>query len=124
MLVDLLGRQEHEFPNSRGTSKVTWLVIMFASWIVALPLIAAVAYYFMVFKQVKRSTVQRAGAAGAAGDAASRQQAPDAPAVASVPAAWHPDPIGRHELRYWDGSRWSQHVSDAGVQSTDPLQTP
>ncbi|MDQ6526688.1 AIM24 family protein [Nocardioides sp. LHD-245] len=36
-------------------------------------------------------------------------------------AAWHPDPTGRHELRYWDGSQWTDHVSDQGVQSTSPL---
>ncbi len=36
-------------------------------------------------------------------------------------AAWHPDPTGRHELRYWDGSQWTDHVSDNGVQSTSPL---
>ncbi|GAA1503250.1 AIM24 family protein [Nocardioides humi] len=36
-------------------------------------------------------------------------------------AAWHPDPTGRHELRYWDGAQWTDHVSDQGVQSTSPL---
>ncbi|HWJ08256.1 MAG TPA: AIM24 family protein [Nocardioides sp.] len=36
-------------------------------------------------------------------------------------AAWHPDPTGRHELRYWDGSQWTEHVSDHGVQSTSPV---
>jgi len=39
----------------------------------------------------------------------------------SNPAAWHPDPLKRHELRYWDGERWTEHVSDAQVVSTDPL---
>lgn len=39
-------------------------------------------------------------------------------------AAWHPDPTGQHELRYWDGSQWTEHVSDGGVVSTDPLQPP
>ncbi len=39
-------------------------------------------------------------------------------------AAWHPDPTGRHELRYWDGTQWSEHVSDGGVQSTSPLTPP
>jgi uncharacterized protein YxjI len=35
------------------------------------------------------------------------------------PAAWHPDPTGRHQLRYWDGQDWSEHVSDHGVQAID-----
>lgn len=39
----------------------------------------------------------------------------------SSPAAWHADPTGRHEHRYWDGERWTDHVANAGVASTDPL---
>jgi len=39
----------------------------------------------------------------------------------SSPAAWHADPTGRHDHRYWDGERWTEHVADAGVASTDPL---
>ena len=35
------------------------------------------------------------------------------------PAAWHPDPTGRHQLRYWDGQDWTEHVSDHGVQAID-----
>jgi len=34
---------------------------------------------------------------------------------------WHNDPLGRHESRYWDGTQWTEHVSDGGVQSTDPV---
>lgn len=32
---------------------------------------------------------------------------------------WQPDPTGRFEHRYWDGSQWTDNVSDAGVASTD-----
>ncbi len=32
---------------------------------------------------------------------------------------WYPDPYGRHELRYFDGSQWTEHVSSHGRQSTD-----
>jgi TM2 domain-containing membrane protein YozV len=37
------------------------------------------------------------------------------------PAGWHPDPRGRHEHRYWDGTQWTDHVADAGVMATDPV---
>ena len=39
---------------------------------------------------------------------------------ASAPG-WLPDPSGRHEYRYWDGTTWTDDVSDNGVTSTDPL---
>ena len=29
---------------------------------------------------------------------------------------WQPDPTGRHDHRYWDGSRWTDDVADAGVE--------
>ena len=38
-----------------------------------------------------------------------------------TPADWYPDPGGTHEFRYWDGSQWTDHVSDHGRQSSDPL---
>jgi len=37
------------------------------------------------------------------------------------PQEWLPDPEGRHELRWWDGTQWTEHVSDKGQQGTDPL---
>ena len=42
------------------------------------------------------------------------------PSTPAVPAGWYADPAGRFELRYWDGSAWTEHVSRAGQQYTDP----
>jgi hypothetical protein len=39
-------------------------------------------------------------------------------------ANWLPDPSGAHELRYWNGTAWSEHVSDAGRTAQDPLTVP
>jgi hypothetical protein len=39
---------------------------------------------------------------------------------AVAPAAWYPDPSKRYELRYWNGTAWTEHVSRAGQQFTDP----
>ncbi len=36
-------------------------------------------------------------------------------------ADWYPDPAGRHQHRYWDGTAWTEHVSDHGRQSVDPI---
>lgn len=37
-----------------------------------------------------------------------------------APANWYPDPFGRYERRYWDGSQWTEHVGSAGRQTIDP----
>jgi hypothetical protein len=58
-----------------------------------------------------------AASTGAATAAAATPAAASAPAV---PAGWYADPAGRFELRYWDGSTWTEHVSRAGQQFTDP----
>lgn len=34
---------------------------------------------------------------------------------------WQPDPTARHEYRYWDGSQWTDDVSDGGVTSVDAV---
>jgi hypothetical protein len=34
---------------------------------------------------------------------------------------WYPDPEGRHELRFWTGAQWTEHVCDDYVHTTDPL---
>ena len=37
-------------------------------------------------------------------------------------ANWYPDPMGRHEYRYYDGTNWTEHVTSHGRQSIDPLE--
>jgi hypothetical protein len=32
---------------------------------------------------------------------------------------WIADPTKRHELRWWNGARWTEHVCDAGVVAED-----
>lgn len=41
-------------------------------------------------------------------------------AAPAVPADWYPDPSRRYEYRYWDGSKWTDNVSRAGVTYKDP----
>lgn len=36
-------------------------------------------------------------------------------------ASWQTDPTGRHQVRWWDGQNWTDHVADNGVTATDPL---
>ncbi|MEX0705341.1 MAG: DUF2510 domain-containing protein [Nitriliruptoraceae bacterium] len=39
----------------------------------------------------------------------------------SIPPDWYLDPTNRHERRYWDGSRWTDHVRDGSATATDPV---
>lgn len=41
--------------------------------------------------------------------------------TATAPAGWFADPTGRHQLRYWDASQWTHHVSDNGTVGSDPV---
>ncbi len=43
---------------------------------------------------------------------------PPAPPTSAL-RAWLPDPTGRNELRYFDGSGWTEHVANTGVISVD-----
>ncbi len=40
------------------------------------------------------------------------------------PPAWHPDPSGRYQYRWWDGTQWTSQVAADGQQmiDTDPDQ--
>ncbi|MEY4031489.1 MAG: hypothetical protein RL573_400 [Actinomycetota bacterium] len=55
-----------------------------------------------------------------AGFAAAQTQPQSGGAVPSVPANWYKDPSGRFEMRYWNGTEWTEHVATAGKQSVDP----
>jgi hypothetical protein len=39
-------------------------------------------------------------------------------------AGWQPDPTGRHQYRYYNGSTWTVQVSDNGQQATDAVGLP
>ncbi len=40
------------------------------------------------------------------------------------PAGWHPDPVGRYEYRYYNGSQWTADVSVRGQRFVDPAGVP
>src|SRR4051812_8183553 len=66
------------------------------------------------------ATTSSAAATPAAAAATPAATAAAAPSAAAAPAGWYADPSSRYELRYWDGSQWTEHVSRAGQQFTDP----
>jgi hypothetical protein len=38
-------------------------------------------------------------------------------------SGWFNDPVKRHVYRYWDGTHWTDQVSDRGDVTVDPLDT-
>jgi hypothetical protein len=59
---------------------------------------------------------------GTGADAMAASPAIPAPPTVRVPAGWLADPMGEHELRYWDGAGWTSHVHDYAVSA--PLEAP
>lgn len=47
-----------------------------------------------------------------------------APQPPGTPAAWYPDPSGRHDHRWFNGSSWTADVADGGNRGFDPLVGP
>ncbi len=60
------------------------------------------------------------GMQSAASETTASTEPSSASSSAAAPAGWYADPSGRFELRYWNGDKWTEHVSRAGQQSTDP----
>jgi hypothetical protein len=84
-----------------------WLIAILVGWIVGAGWIVALVYLSRVDPPARRL----AGASSS----------PPGLLPPAQPAAWHADPTGRFDQRYWDGRRWTEHVSRGGVPTTDPL---
>jgi len=101
-LVDCIRKPEIVY-RVAGTEKVTWvLIVALAGWI------GGLIYWFS-----QRSRLQEIEQSGAAAYAPT-YVAPYPGYAAGPPAtppAWYPDPQGPG-LRWWDGHRWTSHVSD------------
>lgn len=40
--------------------------------------------------------------------------------MSQVAPGWYPDPSGRWQVRWWNGSAWADQVASGGRQGTDP----
>ncbi len=41
--------------------------------------------------------------------------------MTEMPPEWLPDPLGRYDHRFWNGSEWTEHVANGGQAEVDPL---
>lgn len=48
-----------------------------------------------------------------------KREAPGYPPHDNTAAVWAKDPSGRFEQRFWDGLRWTDHVSSGGKPDRD-----
>ncbi len=56
-----------------------------------------------------------------ASDATAAIEVVEGGAGSPMSGAWYPDPARRYDLRWWDGSRWTQRVAKEGYEMSDPF---
>jgi hypothetical protein len=123
---------------SEDLEQLDTAVVVFAI-VTAITVAAAIVGIFVVRQLTARQAeaaqvlgVPAVGATGYGVAATPQADQPAAPASWTPPGAghapppdmtagWKPDPVGRWEYRYWDGSQWTEHVSRGGQQATDHL---
>jgi hypothetical protein len=86
----------------------------------AAPDAAAAAVADVAIEPEPASAEPEVAEAAPAAEATVEPAADAAAASGAAPAGWYADPSARFELRYWDGAQWTEHVSRAGQQYTDP----
>jgi hypothetical protein len=139
MVIDSsnLGAHRSRVPGIASTHPIGWFLAGLLVWIVVFP-----TYLITRPKMLAASGGQQGGrmpvapatpgsgpvwggpvaasAAVPAGWSATPPVSPTPP-LPTIEAGWHRDPSGRHEVRWWDGQRWTEHVATQGQPSTDAL---
>lgn len=110
-LVDATKRSDGEWERA-GQNKTLWVVLIVVGFFTCIfGVVIDLVYLFSVRTHLE--AVAPNGAPSYVSHAA--------PTVPHGPqSGWYPDPYARHELRYFDGVHWNDHVSDSGVPGIDP----
>jgi hypothetical protein len=109
-LVDIIKRPEWQW-RLAGQEKTLWLLLVILVNALAIP---SLIYWFNIRK--KLIAVEQAALAGQFGPGHMTYSGwePDLRAsgypAGVAPPGWQPDPSGQHQLRWWDGSRWTTHT--------------
>ncbi len=85
-------------------------------WTAAVVVFGAFAYVFYVYRRPQPAVVYSPQAAMGQQARMTRGLPPHSETSQRTPNAaqanWYPDPTGQARLRYWDGSRWTNHAAD------------
>ena len=110
-LVDATRRPDDEWDRAHQ-NKTLWVVLIAVGFLLCLVGVVIDLVYLLSIRPQLDRVAGRAGVGAA-----------QAPAVAPQPG-WYADPHARHELRWFDGLRWTEHVSDGGVTATETVAGP
>jgi hypothetical protein len=112
-LVDMVRRPDWQWKLA-GQEKVVWILLVCLVNVFA---IVSLIYWFNIRK--KLVAAEQAAAAGQFGPGhmgfGGWEPGPaPAPFPRSSPPGWYGDPTKEHDLRFFDGMYWTEHVSDDG----------
>ena len=110
-LVDATRRPDDEWDRAHQ-NKTLWVVLIAVGFLLCLVGVVIDLVYLLTIRPQLDRTAGRPGVGAA-----------QAPAVAPQPG-WYPDPHARHELRWFDGLRWTEHISNGGVTATERVPGP
>jgi hypothetical protein len=109
-LVDMARRPDWQWKLA-GQERILWLLLVVLVNVLAIP---SLIYWLNIRKKLK--AVEEDAANGRYGPGhmtyAGWEPVPVGISNAGMaPPGWYPDASGQHDLRWWDGSRWTDHTS-------------
>lgn len=112
-LVDMVKRPDWQWKLA-GQDKTLWIVLVI---LVNAFAVVSLIYWFNIRHRL--IAVEQAAAAGQFGPGYTTPAGwqpgpiPGMPYTGAAPPSWQPDPSGQHRLRWWDGTKWTDQVTDS-----------
>jgi hypothetical protein len=101
-----------------GQEKVLWILLVVLVNFLAIP---SLIYWFNIRKKLVAVERAAAGRFGPGTMTYSGWQPNLCHPYPVAPPGWHPDPSGQNVLRWWDGTRWTEHtwndIADAPTEA-------